>query len=185
MKSRIIYFINSIRSFIIFRIKYHWINSGKNVHCKFSVIFRSQNKNIIIGNNVGIGPRCIFLCDTIIGNKVLIAANVAFLNSDDHNYQIVGKTMWDSGRGDKFTIFVEDDVWIGHGAIILSPVKIGRGAIVAAGSVVTKDVIPYSIVGGSPAKLLKMRFTADEIYKHEGILIARKEMKEEDRTIRE
>jgi acetyltransferase-like isoleucine patch superfamily enzyme len=183
MQSKIKYFLNIIRSFLIFRIRYRWIKSGENVHCKFSTIFRSQNKEIILGNHIGIGPRCIFLCDTIIGNKVLIAANVAFLNSDDHNYKIVGKTMWDSGRGDKYKIFVEDDVWIGHGAIILSPVKIGRGAIVAAGSVVTRDVIPYSIVGGSPAKLLKMRFTPEEIYEHEGLLIAQKEMTEENRTV--
>ena len=78
--------------------------------------------------------------------------------------------MWESGRGDQYDIVVEDDVWIGHGAIILTPARIGRGAIVAAGSVVTKDVPPYAIVGGVPAKLLRMRFTPEQIEEHERLL---------------
>lgn len=183
MNQRIKKILNFIRSLLIFKIRYPWIKYGSNVHCKFSTTFWSPHKEIILGDYVGIGPGCLFLCDTIIGNKVAIAANVAFLNSDDHNYDIVGKAIWDSGRGDKFKITIGDDVWIGHGAIILSPVKIGRGAIIAAGSVITKDVKPYSIVGGVPAKLLKMRFTPDEIYEHESCLIGRNEMKPENRTV--
>jgi acetyltransferase-like isoleucine patch superfamily enzyme len=174
--------LNRFRNFLIFKIRYRWIRYGSNVHCKSSVSFWSPHKDIILGNNVGIGPGCLFLCDTKIGNKVVIAANVAFLNRDDHNYGIIGKTIWDSGRGDKFRITVEDDVWIGHGAIILSPAKICRGSIVAAGSVVTKDVSPYSIVGGSPARILKNRFSAEEIFRHEGILIDNNEISKEDRT---
>lgn len=58
----------------------------------------------------------------------------------------------------KGNIVVEDDVWIGENAIISSGVKIGQGAIVAAGAVVTKDVEPYAIVGGNPAKIIKFRF---------------------------
>lgn len=111
-----------------------------------------------------------FQADTTIGNHVAIASYVAFLNSDDHRYDIIGKTMWDSGRGDKYEIIVEDDVWIGHGAIILAPAKVGRGSIVAAGSVVNKDVPRYSIVGGVPAKVLKMRFTLEQIIEHERLL---------------
>ena len=58
----------------------------------------------------------------------------------------------------KGSIIVEDDVWIGARTVILSGVRIGQGAIIAAGSVVTKDVEPYSIVAGNPAKLIKYRF---------------------------
>ena len=58
----------------------------------------------------------------------------------------------------KGSIVIEDDVWIGSNSVILSGVKIGRGSIVGAGSVVTKDVVKYSIVAGNPAKLIKMRF---------------------------
>lgn len=107
---------------------------------------------------------------TLPGNKLFIASHAAFLNSDDHRYDIIGKTIWDSGRGDKYKIVVEDDVWIGHGAIILSPANIGRGSIIAAGSVVTKDVPAYAIVGGNPARIIKMRFTPQEIAEHEKLL---------------
>jgi len=92
------------------------------------------------------------------------------LNSDDHRFDIVGKTIWESGRGDRFKIVIEDDVWIGHGAIILSPTVIGRGAIVAAGSIVTKDVPQYAIVAGSPARVLRMRFSPEQIAEHERLL---------------
>jgi len=67
-------------------------------------------------------------------------------------------------RGDKQEawskgpIIVEDDVWIGARSLILSGVTIGKGAIVAAGSVITKNVPPYSIVGGNPAKIIRFRF---------------------------
>jgi acetyltransferase-like isoleucine patch superfamily enzyme len=168
--------LNSVRNIILFKLFHPWIRTGKNIHCQFSVFFWSPHKEIAIGNNVGIGPGCYFTCDTIIGNKVLIAACVAFLNSDDHNINITGKTIWDSGRGDKYKIIVEDDVWIGHGAIILSPLRIGHGAIIAAGSVVTKDVPPYAIVGGNPAKLIKWRFTEEEIFLHERILSENKDL---------
>ena len=63
----------------------------------------------------------------------------------------------------KGDIIVEDDVWIGIHAIILSGVHIGRGAIIAAGAVVTNDIPPYAIVGGVPAKLIKYRFDHDLI----------------------
>lgn len=158
---------NNLRNFIVFNLRSPWIKYGKNVHCQISTTFWSPHSDIVLGNDVGIGGRCVFLADVRIGNKVLIATHVAFLNSDDHRFDIVGKTMWDSGRGDKYNIIVEDDVWIGHGAIILTPSHIGKGSIIAAGSVVTKDVPPYSIVAGNPAKTISMRFTPDQIIEHE------------------
>ena len=103
------------------------------------------------------------------------------LNSDDHLFDIVGKAIWDLGRGDQFKIVVENDVWIGQGAIILSPAHIGRGSIVAAGSVVNKNVPCYSIAAGIPAKVIKMRFSPEQIIKHELILIHNGELDPNDR----
>jgi acetyltransferase-like isoleucine patch superfamily enzyme len=105
-----------------------------------------------------------------VGDKVLMAYNVTFLSRDEHHYDIVGKSIWDSGKGIKHEIIIEDDVWLGHGAILLAPLRVGRGAIVAAGSVVVKDVPPYAIVGGNPAKVIKMRFSPEEIEAHERLL---------------
>jgi len=170
MKLNIKSILNGIRNFLIFQIRYPWIKTGHNIHCQWSTRFWSPNHHIVLGSDVGIGYGCIFLADTEIGNKVMIASNVAFLNRDDHRFDIVGKFMWDSGRGDKFQIQVEDDVWIGHGSIILTPARIGRGSIVSAGTVITHDVERYSIVGGNPATLIKMRFTHDQIEKHEKLV---------------
>ena len=63
----------------------------------------------------------------------------------------------------KGSIILQDDVWIGYGTIILSGITIGQGAVIAAGSVVTKDVPPYAVVAGSPASIIKYRFTNDII----------------------
>ena len=68
-------------------------------------------------------------------------------------------------------VVIEDDVWTGANVTILKDVTIGRGSVVAAGAVVTKSCSPYSIIGGVPAKVLKMRYTQDEIIEHEKALI--------------
>ena len=73
-------------------------------------------------------------------------------------------------KGKELRIVIENDVWIGYGSIVVSGVHIGRGAIVAAGSVVLKDVEPYSIVAGNPAREISKRFTNDQIRKHEKVL---------------
>ena len=67
-------------------------------------------------------------------------------------------------------IHIEDDVWIGANAIILRGVKIGKGSVIAAGSVVTKDVERYCIYGGVPAKKIRQRFTDEQIEEHERTL---------------
>jgi acetyltransferase-like isoleucine patch superfamily enzyme len=99
-----------------------------------------------------------------IGNFVSIGGNVTFLLGGNHSYHGLSSYPFKAqyfGQIEaisKGPIVVRDDVWIGHGSIILSGVTIGRGSVVAAGSVVAKDVAPYSIVGGNPAKLIKYRF---------------------------
>ena len=109
-------------------------------------------------------------CDAEIGNYVLIAQNVVFVGRDDHRFDIPGKTMWESPRSDQYKVVIEDDVWVGHGAIILSGVTIGRGAIVAVGSVVTNDVPPYAVVGGNPARVIKTRFSEESQKVHDAMI---------------
>lgn len=69
----------------------------------------------------------------------------------------------------KGKILIEDDVWIGANVVILSGIKVGRGSIIGAGSIVTKDIPAYSIVGGNPAKIIRKRFTEEIIIKLEKI----------------
>lgn len=100
-----------------------------------------------------------------IGNYCSIAPDVTFILSADHNYHYIstypfkvkclGEKAEANSKGD---IIIDDDVWIGYRAIILSGVHIGQGAVIAAGAVVTKDVPPYAIVGGNPARVIKYRF---------------------------
>jgi len=162
--------LNHLRNIWLFSIRYPWIAHGRDVHCQASTKFWSPHRSISLGNQVGIGSNCRVLCDLKVGSKVLIADSVAFLNSDDHLYDKVGVAIWDSGRGDSGAITIDNDVWIGHGATLLTPVHVGGGAIVAAGSVVVKDVPPYAIVGGVPARVLKMRFSPAQILEHEKLL---------------
>lgn len=108
-----------------------------------------------------------------IGNFCSIASNVIFLLGGNHNYKnfstypFKNKLLKDNviEAETKGKIILEDDVWIGVNSLILSGVRIGQGAIIAAGSVVTKDVPPYSIVGGNPAKIIKYRFSEEIIEK--------------------
>ena len=67
-------------------------------------------------------------------------------------------------------VTIEDDVWAGCNVTILKGVTIGRGSVIAAGAVVTKSCPPYSKIGGVPAKILKFRFTVDEVIEHEKAL---------------
>ena len=93
----------------------------------------------------------------------------------DHRTDIIGKYIIDVTVSEKLQendapVVIEDDVWCGANVTILKGVTIGRGSIVAAGAVVTQSFPPYSIIGGVPAKLLKQRFTSQEIEEHERLL---------------
>lgn len=131
--------------------------------------------NVEIGNYTAIsGPNVdIFssLNPVKIGKFCSIARNVSFQEYDHTSKTIstylISKNLFKGSVEDnlvsKGPIIVGNDVWIGAHSIILSGVNIGNGAIISANSVVTKDVPPYAIVGGSPAKILKRRFSPEII----------------------
>jgi len=140
--------------------------------------FNAPN-GIDIGQNVYVGKYCSLETDLEIGDNVLLGNLVGLIGRYDHDYSVVGKSIKDSpwigdadyagpGRGQRLVI--ESDCWIGFGAVVLSGVRVGRGSIIAAGAVVTKDVPPYSIVAGVPARVVSARFTDAEIERHEAIL---------------
>lgn len=92
----------------------------------------------------------------IIGNYVQIGQYVSFMTAM-HKFDRVDIPMFEQKGYTEKPIVIEDDVWIGMRAIIMPGVTIHRGAIVGAGAVVTKDIPPYAIVGGVPAKVIKYR----------------------------
>lgn len=103
-----------------------------------------------------------------IGSYCSIADNVIFLLGGEHQIKSISTYPFKVKRfgaekeaGSKGDIIVKDDVWICTNAVICSGVTIGQGAVIAAGAVVTKDVEPYSIVGGNPANFIKYRFDED------------------------
>jgi acetyltransferase-like isoleucine patch superfamily enzyme len=131
--------------------------------------------DITIGNGVYIGKNVTIECNAAIGNYVLIANNVSFVGKNDHDFKVLGIPVrfspWIGGEKNSIhlndRLVVESDVWIGFGAIVLSGVRIGRGAVVAAGSVVTKNIDPYSIVAGNPARVIAQRYTQESRREHE------------------
>ena len=133
--------------------------------------------NCSIGEDVYIGKGCQFMCsdaELTIGNHVMFGPNVTIVTGD-HRTDIVGKYMSKVTVADKLPendlpVAIEGDNWIGANATILKGVNIGRGAIVASNALVINDVPPYSIVGGVPAKTIRIRFTEEEIYEHESKL---------------
>ena len=91
----------------------------------------------------------------IIGDNVLVGPNVV-IRSSDHAFKNLNQNINDQGMKDG-NIIIKDNVWIGSNCVILQNVIIGEGSVIAAGAFVTKNVDPYSVVGGVPAKLIKKR----------------------------
>jgi acetyltransferase-like isoleucine patch superfamily enzyme len=108
---------------------------------------------VTIGSNCTIGLGNILIAPVLIGNNVILAQHVV-LSGLNHGYKDIDIPI-NLQKCTTATITIEDDCWIGANSVITAGVTIGRHSVVAAGSVVTKDVPPYSIVGGNPAKLLR------------------------------
>jgi len=158
--------IREIRHFYLMHIKWRRYSFGRNNYIGRGVYMWAKH-SIIMGDNVYIGKFSIIECDAEIGHNVLFANRVALIGRYDHNYTEVGTPMRlavsirdkdYSWKGLYEKVIIGDDVWIGYGSIILSGVTIGEGSIVAAGSVVTRDIEPFSICAGNPARKIKSRF---------------------------
>lgn len=120
------------------------------------------SKKLSIGDNSVIGVRCMFSGKVRIGNNVMIAPEV-FIYARNYAHGCTDIPMVQQGYEEERPVVIEDDVWIGARATILPGVTIGKGSIVGASAVVTKDVPPYAIVGGNPARVLKRRNATQEL----------------------
>ncbi|NHE58448.1 acyltransferase [Cyclobacterium plantarum] len=110
-----------------------------------------------VGDHSSIGPYAYIGCSGYIeiGNNVMMSPRVS-IYSENHVFKDTGRPMIEQGVDRSFVI-IEDDCWIASHAVILAGVTIGKGSVVAAGSIVTRDVPPYSVVAGNPAKVIKTR----------------------------
>lgn len=148
---------------------------GRNVRLKPSTSVYFGLENLSIGNDVSIPRFAHIFCTEApltIGNKVVFGP-APIIVTGNHRIDVVGKFIVDSieklPENDK-EVIIKDDVWVGANVTILMGVIIGRGSVIAAGCVVNKSCPPYSIIGGIPSKVLKFRFTIEEIINHELIL---------------
>ncbi|GAA4779719.1 acyltransferase [Olivibacter ginsenosidimutans] len=109
--------------------------------------------DVCIGNHTIIGIGSVVIGPVDIGNNVLLAQHVAIagLNHGYENIHVPPRLQGDNCK----LIIIEDEVWIGANSVITAGVRLGKHCVVAAGSVVTKDVPAYSVVGGNPARILK------------------------------
>ena len=127
---------------------------------------RFSAKDLSLGNHRFIGADCTIYPKVSIGKFALLAPNVSIIGAD-HKYNNIGTPICFSGRENLKLTIIGDDVWIGQNAIIMTGVNIGSGSIIAAGSIVTKDVSECEIVGGNPARLIRNRFTkVDDVTAH-------------------
>lgn len=158
-----------------------WKRSMK--HCGKGVFIRPMSsdfkgiENLSVGDYTLIPKGSTFYCTIaplIIGKKVIFGPKPTIITGD-HRTDYIGKHLIDVTDAEKLPnqdlpVVIEDGVWCGANVTILKGVTIGRGSIVAAGAVVTKSCAPYSIIGGVPAKLIKMRFGPEQIIEHERLL---------------
>ena len=162
-----------------------WKRSMK--HCGKGVYLRPMSsdikgiENLSVGDGTSIPKGTIIYCteaSCTIGKKVIFGPRPTIITGD-HRIDLIGKYMIDISVEAKFVdgknpydapVVIEDDVWTGANVTILKGVTIGRGSVIAAGAVVTKSFPPYSIIGGVPARLIKMRFTPEQIAEYERLL---------------
>ncbi|HKL10089.1 MAG TPA: acyltransferase [Clostridia bacterium] len=142
-----------LRGFIATKL---FLKAGKNINIEKGAYFGS-GKGISIGDYSGIGVGAKLSGKITIGSHVMMGPEVMIYTAN-HNYGRDDIPMIEQGDSEMKPVVIGDDVWIGARAIILPGVELGKGCIIAAGSVVTKDVPQYSIAGGNPAKVIKKRF---------------------------
>ena len=128
-------------------------SNSRNINIQKNASFA---KDIKLGDNSGIGRNSIVSNKTTIGNNVMMGPEV-LIYTRNHEFNDINVPMCEQGFQEFKPVVIEDYVWIGARVIILPGVKIGHGSILGAGAVITKDVEPYSIMGGNPAKKINSR----------------------------
>lgn len=132
-----------------------FLKCGHNVNIERKANFGS-GRNLIIGDNSGIGINCCVPGNTIIGKNVMMGPNVYILGHN-HAFDQIDIPMIEQGFTQVKQTVIEDDVWIGRDVLMTPGRTILKGTIIAGGTVLCKDFPEYSIVGGNPSKLIRLR----------------------------
>lgn len=159
--------LRQVRMAWLLAFRYKLDRKGRNFYCGKGVDILPYA--LRVDDYVFIGSHSWIASKTEIGNFTMLASKVSVVGGD-HRIDKVGVPACFSGRKDNQTVYIGDDVWVGHGAIILHGVQIGNGAVIAAGSVVTKNVPAYAIVAGVPARIIGERFVGVQREMHEQML---------------
>lgn len=160
--------------------KCHILNREASIrigaHCTVGALFEvGFGGEIQVGSNTYIGPGSILQSKEkiIIGNNVIVANNVLIVDNNNHPTDpaarlkmsqcndFLNDELWSWKYAESAPIVIEDNVWIGRDSRIMKGVTVGKGSIVALGAIVTKDVPPYTIVAGNPAKVVKHLFAPE------------------------
>jgi len=160
-------YVKKIRIQIFLWSKFKGSQVGKGFHVGKNVTI--HRPGFVAGDYVYIGQNSEIAPHVRIGNYSCLSSNVVITGAD-HRFDIPGLPIRFSGRPESVNTVIGHDVLIGHGVTIMRGITIGNGAIIGAGAVVTKDVPPYAIVGGVPAKTIRQRFSVEEIALHEKML---------------
>ena len=127
-----------------------------HMHSPVKLISDRSGASIEIGPNTRINGACIHAYErVVIGANCLIAANTQIFDGSGHDLCMDNPSERINTKGTAKPIYIEDNVWIGINCIILPGVRLGHGSVIAAGSVVTKDIPPMCVAGGNPAKVIR------------------------------
>lgn len=142
------------------------VSIGKRARLSRGALITSWH-GLSVGHTISVGERSVIEVNGSIGNFCLIGRNVQILGKLDHGIDEIGipiaLSTWVGDREPiaSDSVHIGDDVWIGANALIIGGVRIGHGAIIGAGSVVTKNIPDFGIAVGNPARVLRLRFAND------------------------
>ena len=178
---RLIRMLGTLKSLYFNVDKSDFLECGENVLIEYPIKV-NRPKIVLVGNNVAIRGFATIITHTgklILKNNIGISQKLTVVTGNHTTKPPLNKWQCDCNHSEEGDIeldtTIEDDVWIGINVTLLPGVTIGRGAIIGACSVVSKSIPPYAIAVGNPCKVIKFKYTVDEILEREKILYPKKD----------